>query len=68
MTDDPFAEAQSLADNPEAWKEPARCDEWIGIMNAIADNESERPEARAEAELLVKRLREAKEKPAPAGK
>jgi hypothetical protein len=36
-------------------------------MKAIADNESERPEARAEAEMLVKRLRKAKKKPDPAG-
>ena len=36
-------------------------------MQAIADNESERPEARTEAELLVKRLRKAKKKPESAG-
>lgn len=63
MKDDPFLQAQRLADNPEAWKEPARCDEWITVMKAIADNESERAETRAEAELLVKRLRAAKKKP-----
>lgn len=61
---DPFLDAQRLADNPEAWKDPSRCDEWITIMTALADNESERPEVRAEAELLVKRLRKAKKKPA----
>jgi hypothetical protein len=66
MNDDPFAQAQRLADDPNAWKEPGRCDEWIAVMKAIAENESERPEARAEAELLVKRLREAKKKPMPA--
>jgi hypothetical protein len=64
MKDDPFAQAQRLADDPDAWKEPARCDEWITVMKAVADNESERPEVRAEAELLVKRLRKAKHKPA----
>jgi len=61
---DPFIAAQRWADNPDAWRDPARCDEWITVMKAIADNESERPEARAEAELLVKRLRKAKKKPA----
>ena len=61
---DPFMDARRLADNPDAWKDPARCDEWISVMNAIADNEAERPEARAEAELLVKQLRKAKKKPA----
>ena len=61
--DDPFMDAQSVADDPDAWKDPARCDEWISVMQAIADNESERPEARAEAELLVTRLREAKTRP-----
>jgi hypothetical protein len=60
---DPFIEAQRLADDPDAWKDSARCDEWISVMQALADNESERPEARAEAELLVKRLRKAKKKP-----
>jgi hypothetical protein len=67
MTEDPFQQAQQFAENPDAWKEPARCDEWITIMKAIADNESERPEARAEAEMLVKRLRKAKKKPDSAG-
>jgi hypothetical protein len=66
MTDDPFAQAQSVANDPEAWKDPVLCDEWIAVMQAIADNESERPEARAEAELLVTQLQEAKEKPEPA--
>jgi hypothetical protein len=68
MKDDPFAQAQRLADDPNAWQEPGRCDEWIAVMKAVADNESERPEARAEAELLVKRLREAKKKPVPSRK
>jgi hypothetical protein len=63
MKDDPFAAAQRVAENPDAWKEPSHCDEWIAVMKAIADNESERPEARAEAEMLVKRLRKAKTKP-----
>lgn len=63
MKHDPFQVAQRLAENPDAWREPARCDEWIAVMKAIADNESERPEARAEAEMLVKRLRKAKTKP-----
>ncbi|HTT84322.1 MAG TPA: hypothetical protein VMF67_12650 [Rhizomicrobium sp.] len=63
---DPFLEAQRLADSADAWQEPGRCDAWISIMKAIAANESERPEARAEAELLVKRLRKAKRKPAGA--
>jgi hypothetical protein len=64
---DPFSDAQRLADDPNAWKDPARCDEWITVMKAIADNESERPEARTEAELLVKRLRKAKKKPDSTG-
>jgi hypothetical protein len=64
---DPFVEAQSWADDPDAWKDPARCDEWIAVMSAIAENESERPEARAEAELLVTRLRQARKKPAGTG-
>ena len=63
---DPFDDAQSWADNPDAWKDPARCDEWIAVMTAIADNESEPPAARAEAELLVKRLQDAKARPAAA--
>jgi hypothetical protein len=63
VTEDPFAVAQSWADDPDAWKDPARCDEWIAVMQEIADNGSERPEARAEAELLVQRLQQAKEPP-----
>jgi hypothetical protein len=63
MTQDSFADAQRWADNPDAWKEPARCDAWIKVMQSVAVNESERPETRAEAELLVKRLRKAKRKP-----
>ncbi|HEY3637354.1 MAG TPA: hypothetical protein VGK90_04315 [Rhizomicrobium sp.] len=62
-SDDPFLEAQNWADDPDAWREPARCDEWIVVMQEIANNDSERPEARAEAELLVRRLQKAKEKP-----
>lgn len=60
MGEDSFGEAQRWADNPEAWKDPERCEAWIRIMQAIAADESERPETRAEAELLAKRLRHAK--------
>ncbi|HEY3778247.1 MAG TPA: hypothetical protein VGL35_09325 [Rhizomicrobium sp.] len=63
MKQDSFAEAQRWADNPDAWKEPARCDAWIKVMQALATSEHERPETRAEAELLVKRLRKAKAGP-----
>jgi len=63
VKDDRFTEAQRLADSPDAWREPARCNDWIRLMNEIADNDAERPEARAEAELLVKRLEAAKKRP-----
>jgi hypothetical protein len=63
VKEDPFAEAQGWADDPDAWKNPARCDEWIEVMQEIADNESEPPAARAEAELLVHRLQQAKAPP-----
>ncbi|MGH6890470.1 MAG: hypothetical protein ACREHF_14980 [Rhizomicrobium sp.] len=63
MKQDSFGEAQRFADSPDAWKDPARCNAWIKVMQSVAANESERPETRAEAELLVKRLRKAKTKP-----
>ncbi|HEX4080599.1 MAG TPA: hypothetical protein VHX61_17190 [Rhizomicrobium sp.] len=63
MTDDRFAEAQLWADNPDAWQEPSRCDDWIRVMQEIAYNQGERPEDRAEAEMLVIRLEAAKRGP-----
>jgi hypothetical protein len=65
MTDERFTEAQSWADNPDAWQKPARCNDWILVMQEIADNPGERPEDRAEAELLVMRLQAAKLGPRP---
>jgi len=65
MTDERFTDAQSWADNPDAWREPARCNDWILVMQEIAHNPGERPEDRAEAELLVMRLQAAKRGPQP---
>jgi hypothetical protein len=63
MTDDRFAEVQLWVDNPDAWQEPTRCDDWIRLMQEIVENQSERPEDRAEAEMLVARLKAAKRSP-----
>ena len=67
MRKDKFTEAQLWADNPDAWREPARCNDWIRLMQEIADNEAEKPEDRAEAEMLVKRFEAAKHRPQSAG-
>jgi len=63
MTDGRFTDAQLWADNPDAWQEPGRCDDWIRLMQEIADNQGERPEDRAEAEMLVIRIEAAKRRP-----
>ena len=63
MADERFTEAQLWADNADAWQDPARCDDWIRVMQEIADNPRERPEDRAEAELLVIRIEAAKRGP-----
>lgn len=63
MADRRFLEAERWAEDKAAWKNPARLNDWIRLMQEIADNVAEEPAARSEAELLVKRLKAAKKKP-----
>jgi hypothetical protein len=58
-----FNAARIIAADKDAWKEPGRIGLAMRTMQDIADNDDAIPEARIEAENLVKKLRDAQKRP-----
>ena len=56
MEDFRLVAARRLVWNKDAWREPAFLGLVIDTVKRIATDEAESPEARAEAEMLVKKL------------
>jgi hypothetical protein len=58
-----FVAARQFLWNKEIWREPGRVGFVIRTLQQIAANDETNPEARTEAEYLIKKLYEAAKKP-----